>query len=763
MKHHFKFFLLFVCFLNISQNIHAQENRKSYDQEVDSYLSKAKSLYTNNLDSADFYSTKAKLIASKHKLVNKEALAEKFLGITDYFRHDYDAAYVHYMRALELFESKKSLKEMANVYNNIALVYQDQNQWAKAIQVHEKSLEIRKQMSDIPGIINSYNNMGNLYTQMGNDSLSISTYQQAISLTEGLVSEESIATLYSNLGLAYKKQGDYVQAENYMIKSIHSLENSKDIRYYLNTLSNLGNLYISLGEHEKGLNQLEKAMQVAIKNELHEQEATIKLNAGNVYLKTLQLGNAKDFYKDALEKYMEIGDANGLIKCLINLSIIQKMNQNYDSSQMLLTKALDFTRNNNLLIEQITIENYLTSLYLDQGKLDQAKKHLSILKDLISITDNKEELHRYIRNTANYYYLENNLIKSLEYSREALNISKELQFISSQIDDLLLLSRIEEEAGNYKQSLIDYKQMTHLKDSVFNIEKQKQITTVEGRLRLQNKDQLISKQEQIIQQKDKLAKQENQQKILIGILAMMIIGTLLLIVRSQRIRREKERISFISQNLEVERDLLQLQMNPHFIFNAMNSIQAFISGNNSRDAEIFLSRFARLMRFYLESSSKKWIELEDELEALKLNMELEQLRSNHSFSFLVDIDPNLETKELLVPPMIIQPFVENAIKHGLRTIEQDGRLHISIKTIEGDSNMVQCMVEDNGIGRKEAMRIKAAEEHHISKGMELTKQRLKARLPKQYHHQLIIYDDLMDDQGKSAGTRVNVLLPVNFD
>ncbi len=118
--------------------------------------------------------------------------------------------------------------------------------------------------------------------------------------------------------------------------------------------------------------------------------------------------------------------------------------------------------------------------------------------------------------------------------------------------------------------------------------------------------------------------------------------------------------------MEVEHELFQLQMNPHFIFNALNSIQSFISENNTFEAEIFLSKFAMLMRYYLDRTSQKLVEFTEELNAIELNLELEKLRLNNKFSYEIIIDDNLETDEISVPPLLLQPFIETAIKHGIR-------------------------------------------------------------------------------------------------
>jgi LytS/YehU family sensor histidine kinase len=232
-----------------------------------------------------------------------------------------------------------------------------------------------------------------------------------------------------------------------------------------------------------------------------------------------------------------------------------------------------------------------------------------------------------------------------------------------------------------------------------------------------------------------------------------------LLFRQQKISRQKEKAELIQQNLTVEHDLLQLQMNPHFIFNALNSIQSFISDNDSYQAELFLSRFANLMRYYLDSSSKKWVGFNEEINALKTNLELERLRMNKSFDFDISIPYNMDVEELEIPPMLMQPFIENSVKHGFRNKASKGQLDIGFELV---ADVLICTITDNGIGREKAAKFSKKSKDHQSKGVKLTNERLEKHNRKKGKNYFIRIVDLYDKKNNPSGTKVVIRIPVQY-
>jgi sensor histidine kinase YesM len=219
---------------------------------------------------------------------------------------------------------------------------------------------------------------------------------------------------------------------------------------------------------------------------------------------------------------------------------------------------------------------------------------------------------------------------------------------------------------------------------------------------------------------------------------------------------------FKQRLIQIEMRALRAQMNPHFIFNVLNSIKLFMVQNDARTAANYLTKFAKLIRLILNNSKSQMIMMEDELEFLKLYIEIENFRFNDKFDYKIQISDNIDAEFVELPPLILQPYVENAIWHGLmHKKDERGMLLIDVKMIEDDS--IVFTIEDNGIGRKAAGEMKsntARKAQFKSIGMELTQDRVA--MTNQFYgtKASIEVEDLTKKNGEAAGTRVVVRLPI---
>lgn len=240
---------------------------------------------------------------------------------------------------------------------------------------------------------------------------------------------------------------------------------------------------------------------------------------------------------------------------------------------------------------------------------------------------------------------------------------------------------------------------------------------------------------------------------------VLLAGIVLIVYRRMRQLIEKERQAHrIGKKMaELELQALQSQMNPHFIFNTLNSIQHFIVHNNEIAANDYLSRFSKLMRLFLESSKSRYISVHNELEILELYLSLEKLRFHDNFDYEINVeDPGLHN--LLMPSMLVQPFAENAILHGLMHREGKGLLKIGFGTTGGDPPYLRCTVDDNGIGRERSTMINARRSGHISRGMMLIEERIRTY---NFIEEQQIRIHITDRQLPLEGTLVEILIPVN--
>jgi ligand-binding sensor domain-containing protein len=250
--------------------------------------------------------------------------------------------------------------------------------------------------------------------------------------------------------------------------------------------------------------------------------------------------------------------------------------------------------------------------------------------------------------------------------------------------------------------------------------------------------------------------------IIIAAIVISIAAYLLYRNRVEQIKKKQRLKSEYEKKLaNVEMSALLAQMNPHFLFNSLNSIDSYIIRNESKKASEYLNNFARLMRLILQNSRSNYINLKDELEALELYMQMESLRFKNKFCYSIAIDENVETSSIVIPPMLIQPYVENAIWHGLmhKTNGTEGLVKINISKNADD---LLCVIEDNGIGRKKAAEIKEQKQknHKRSMGMQITQDRIEI-INKLYNMNasINIYD-MEDELGNAKGTKVELIIPV---
>ncbi len=244
--------------------------------------------------------------------------------------------------------------------------------------------------------------------------------------------------------------------------------------------------------------------------------------------------------------------------------------------------------------------------------------------------------------------------------------------------------------------------------------------------------------------------------ILIGIVSLIFYIRIKIISRRNKLERDKVMLEIALRTSQLS--ALKVQMNPHFIFNALNSIQEYIITNNKKLANSYLGKFSDLMRSYLDMSNRTSISLEEELKAMKLYLELETMRFEEQFTFELDINEQLIPDEIAIPAMIIQPYVENAIKHGLLHKRTDKKLKITFHP--GEKQTLICTVSDNGIGRKQSANLNALRnKKHQSFATGATQKRLELLNAGRQMAIGVVYHDLLNPDGSAAGTTVVITIP----
>ena len=348
------------------------------------------------------------------------------------------------------------------------------------------------------------------------------------------------------------------------------------------------------------------------------------------------------------------------------------------------------------------------------------------------------------------------------YKKEAADLKRTSQINLLQKDNLIKEQMLQEDLLIKQQqevqlALLD--KTNQLKD---------QQLKEEGFTKEQNQSQLI-----LSGKENKLKSQQLKQQsfvknaLLAGLFLFLLLS--IFVFRSLSLKRKNEKLR-MQQHLEVqqlasekkqvelEMQALRAQMNPHFIFNCLSSINRFILKNESKIASNYLTRFSRLIRMVLNNSQKPLISLDDELEMLELYLEMERLRFKNSFDYAITFLNAIDSDNVFIPPLLLQPFCENAIWHGLMHKTGQGRLDIELSM---QDNILNCIITDNGVGREKAeeMNSKTAEKEK-SMGLKITTERLALLNREKGLHTFYEIEDAKDADGSTAGTKV--ILKISF-
>lgn len=306
-------------------------------------------------------------------------------------------------------------------------------------------------------------------------------------------------------------------------------------------------------------------------------------------------------------------------------------------------------------------------------------------------------------------------------------------------------------------ALKHYKLYVAAKDSIVNAENIKSLVREEMNYEMERKAELQKaeneKREAIYHERDK---RQKQMITFGGLLLLLLFGLAFVIYNRLQL---KKTLTLQRDLAEYEQKALHLQMNPHFVFNCLGSISSFIVQNGTDSAIKYLSKFSKLMRLTLEYSKETLIPIDKEIEGLQNYLELEQLRFNRMFDFNITKDPQIED-DMAIPPLLLQPFVENAIIHGIVPKKERGSININFSLL---NDKLVCTVTDDGIGFSKSKELKEnSVTVHKSMALEITRKRLEVIQAFTSKTSQVDISELTDTEGHVAGTRIVLNLPIQF-
>ena len=569
--------------------------------------------------------------------------------------------------------------------------------------------------------------------QGSQDSLdkAMKAFEQSASHFRKTGNQVMLADLLDWVGYVYQFKGNLEKHFEYIKKGLREKKRINDNRGLVWSYHRLAHIYQSVEDFETSLNYFRQSIRQAHSQSIRFKNIYSAIGKQFLYMKNYD--SSIYYFQEALQILPTDGES------LMGLGKLYMERKEYSKALNYLQKALISLKKGNDI-------GLIIWVLVDMGKsyagLKQYAKALQSGRECLAMARlwvMKDPMWHAYKTHWNVYEALQQKDSAYFYFSKFITLRDSLNDARSKLQHL--------------QKLALYKAETK--------EEQQQ-----ARIELLNKDNQIKHQQ--------LREETLMKKIFAGSLAALILLGIIIFRnialkrRNEKHRRELAENELEIQKLETQKQLAELemqalraQMNPHFIFNSLNSINGFIFKNQRTEATDYLTKFSRLIRMILHSSASAAVSLTEELAALQLYIELESLRFENKFDFKIECDPDLDTDFIHVPPMLLQPYVENAIWHGLMLKKDKGNLWVNICQ---DKSLLICTVTDNGIGRAKAAELKnMSVNEHKSMGMSITAARIALLHQKNQMKTDIQITDLVFPDGSPGGTEVVIKIPVAYD
>lgn len=607
----------------------------------------------------------------------------------------------------------KSDSAKVNTYNNIADKYKESNPDSTAFYAIKAATLARKTNYNF-GLANAYINSGNSNIILGNYRRANQYFNKAQLAFEKLLTSSSeidakqikngLARAFASQGIVFSQESNYYMAlEMYQKALIIYLEIGQKINVS-KAYNNIGIVYKSQQNNTKALEYFQKAF--AIQEEIGEQTAAVTLtNIGVIYV---EKGNKKE----ALQYYLKAK------------KLFEKMNNQRGFA---------------------LLNNYFGDYYKNEKNYDQATQYYLTALKLYEVMQSKFGASLALYNLGLLNLEIKNYDEAIVVATKSLAYAKEIGILDQIYHSEKLLSDLYAIKNNSELSFFHYKNYIVARDSIINQENAKKILLSELESEYKRKTAVVAEQSK-----------RNFQLILFSSIALgLLIGLVFVTYNRRQIKR---RLTLQKEVAEYEQKALHLQMNPHFVFNCLGSISSFIVQNGTDSALKYLSKFSKLMRLTLEYSKGSLIPIDKEIESLQNYLELEQLRFHNKFQFSIQSSDKVEFNTG-IPPLLIQPFVENAILHGVVPKEGNGKIEVNFDVQNGQ---FICSISDDGIGLSKSKQSKEDSfTAHKSMALEITKKRLEIMEATTLKSAQIDIQELTKNK-EVIGTKVTLRLPIQY-
>jgi tetratricopeptide (TPR) repeat protein len=551
----------------------------------------------------------------------------------------------------------------------------------------------------------------------------------------------------------------------YQNKSLKIALKINDSSFIASAYGNIGNAYLIQENHNKAIENYNKALAIFEEQKNRRAQGMIFGTFGNVYLAIEDYIQAIYYYEKSRTIFKDLNFTHGYTSSTINIGICKQRLKNYEEAILFLEEGKKLCEDNDFkrLLRVATLQ--IGSINFNHFKdYKKAKIQYEKTEELATLFEDKEGIGQSNLHLGNIASIYNQHTKAIGHYKKAILNFKQIGKKDAYSNSLSELISELKKSGKSLETLQYYDELITINDSIFNESSRAKSLELLTKFDVSQKNKELEIQNlNLKKQALEITKQRNI-KIFFSVFSGLLIILLYFVWRANKYKKLNAHNEIKSKRIELEQRLLRSQMNPHFIFNALNSIQSYVSENNTMNSEIYLSRFSRLMRQILEHSQEEFILLKDDLNALESYLTLEQLRFENSFEYTINTN-TIDQEIVMIPPMLLQPFVENAILHGLQSNTTKGIIKISFsinKELQQGKQYgtLNCTIEDNGIGRVAAAKKEVSPNgHHLSLAMKLIRDRLAnytQTTNKIYTSQI---EDLYSQNKVSIGTKIHIETP----
>lgn len=476
-----------------------------------------------------------------------------------------------------------------------------------------------------------------------------------------------------------------------------------------------GSYYRSRGEYGKALERYQQTYDLYEKIGERRGMALMLGSMALLFIELERYNEAESYYLRSLEIREKINDRRGMSHALMNLGVLNNDLKRYDKALTYFNLCLQIQRElkDGMIVAGCQIN--MGNIYVARGEYDKALKTFKdSYNSYLQLGDSVKMAYSLMYQSV-VYRSTGKFEKALDALNEGFILLKKKKGDASDLAHFHMeYYNVYKAMGDYEKALHSYELANQYKSGIFSNEMADKISELKEKYETGKKEQ-----ENInLKRNSEIQKLELRQRLYLiygtGGLALFILIISLLLIRNNRIRSEQH-------TMRLEQRLLRSQMNPHFIFNALTAIQSFMMKNNPAEAVRFLSSFARIVRSILENSREEYISLSKEVQWLQNYISLQELRFENSFTSILHVDEELDMENTWIPPMLTQPFIENALEHGFRDMEGKGQLEVSFTAQDG---FLQVDVKDNGVGF-ETGRSREGNTDKKSLALQITRERLE--------------------------------------